>query len=109
MAHILASTNSDGSCVVWDLKRQRPISNLKDTNRSGTAHGIQHRCGWHITSLNNMCNGSHYHHCYGSHPSGSLLSYGLQSALREKLDALCLNGSHDQGWVLRRVHCSVME
>jgi len=30
--HILASTHIDGSTVVWDLKKQRPVITLKDPN-----------------------------------------------------------------------------
>lgn len=31
--HILASCSTNGSCVVWDLKRQKPVISFKDPNR----------------------------------------------------------------------------
>ena len=33
--HILASTLTNGSTVVWDLKRQKPVISFKDPNRCG--------------------------------------------------------------------------
>ena len=35
MQHILASTLTHGSTVVWDLKRQKPVISFKDPNRWG--------------------------------------------------------------------------
>ena len=35
MQHILASTLTNGSTVVWDLKRQKPVISFKDPNRWG--------------------------------------------------------------------------
>lgn len=33
--HILASTIANGTTVVWDLKRQKPVISFKDPNRQG--------------------------------------------------------------------------
>jgi hypothetical protein len=48
--HILASTSTNGSTVVWDLKRQRPVISFRDPNRSAAAW-IQHDSHrWHKRS-----------------------------------------------------------
>lgn len=39
--HILASTGSDGACVVWDLKKQRPIISLRDQNSQRRCSAVQ--------------------------------------------------------------------
>lgn len=31
--HILASCSTNGSCVVWDLKKQKPVISFRDPNR----------------------------------------------------------------------------
>jgi protein transport protein SEC31 len=35
--HILASCSTNGTTVVWDLKRQKPVMTLRDPSRYGPA------------------------------------------------------------------------
>jgi protein transport protein SEC31 len=39
--HILAACLSNGTTVVWDLKRQKPVISFRDPNRRVGSHGLQ--------------------------------------------------------------------
>lgn len=41
MQHILASCSTNGTTVVWDLKRQKPVISFRDPNSQRRASAIQ--------------------------------------------------------------------